>query len=126
MTPEQRDDIERAICDANMKCDDDTGLYDVQPGCKARQAASRAWLWVTGAGMALTAYDAAEARAEAAEAEAARLREAMQEAVNYADHEMAAMRKARAYGNAHAYLHKTADMLRAILAGDRGAASAGT
>lgn len=71
MTPELRERIIDAICNANVKCDDDTGLYTVGPDCKATQNAARAWLWVTGAGMALDAYDAAQARIEALERQVA-------------------------------------------------------
>lgn len=74
MDEQQREALITAISDANMKCDDDTDLYDVQPGCEARRNAARLWLWVTGAGITLTAYDAERARAERAEAEVARLR----------------------------------------------------
>lgn len=53
MSSAMLDRIEAAYCDANMKCDDDTGLYDVQPDCKARQAAARVWLTVCGVGLLL-------------------------------------------------------------------------
>lgn len=51
LTAQELDEIVEAYCDANMKCDDDTGLYDVQPGCEARKAASKLWLTVAGVGM---------------------------------------------------------------------------
>lgn len=51
LTADMLDEITEAYCDANMKCNDETGLYDVRPGCEVRRDAARIWLTVTGVGL---------------------------------------------------------------------------
>lgn len=86
LSAEKLDEIVEAYCDANMKCDDDTGLYDVRPGCEARKTASRIWLTVTGVGLLIDEVRRQRADLAAGAARIGELEAAMAEAVAIVKH----------------------------------------
>lgn len=86
-TPEMLDEITDAYVSANMKCDDDTGMYDVQPDCKAKQAAARIWLLLTGVGLLIDEVDRLRADLVASRVREEGLRDAGQGVVSAWDDE---------------------------------------